>query len=93
MKIKADTAALAAFLDGWEDAELLGEKGGRREYVADFYDLERPVSMDLILGKDAFFVDGAAYMSYDEELDGWYIDQAITEADEVLKVLREAGAL
>ena len=62
-------AALKAFLVAFEDSEALSES----EYVLDLYDLDPPLSMDLKLGRNCLFVDGAAELRFNEELDGWYI--------------------
>ena len=70
MKIKlndAEIAALKAFLEGCEDAEQLSA----REYVADLYDLERPLTLDLVFVKGGVAVDGAAELLYDAEQDGF----------------------
>ena len=39
------------------------------------------------------FADGAEYLKYDEEMDGWYIAGPVETAEEVLDLLRQAGAL
>ncbi len=85
----AQLAALKTFLTTFEDAEQLSEK----EYVIDFYDLEPPISLDVSLGKDCLFVDGAAELKFDDEMDGWYIGERIQEPDPILRALNEAGAL
>ena len=46
---------LRAFLAANADCEALSED----EYVADLYDLEAPMSMDLVFVKDGVRVDGA----------------------------------
>ena len=92
MKIKLtaeEFAAVKNFLNTFEDSEQLSEK----EYVLDLYDIEPPISLDLSLGKDCLFVDGAAELLFSDEMDGWYIGQRIEEAEPVLRALREAGAL
>lgn len=81
--------ALKRFLERSEDCEALSEK----EYVVDLYDHEPPISIDLSLAKNAIYVDGAAVMLFDEELDGWYIGDRIEEPDTVLNALNSAGAL
>lgn len=81
--------ALEAFLAKCEDCEALSEK----EYVLDLYDLEPPISMDLTLQKDSLWIEGAAELVFDEEMDGWYIGRRIEEAEPLLSALREAGAL
>ena len=83
------SAALRAFLDGSEDAEQLSA----REYVADLYDIERPVSLDLVFVKGGVAVDGAAELRYDGEQDGWYMGQRLETPQAVADALRQAGAL
>lgn len=82
-------AALRAFLDGSEDAEQLSA----REYVADLYDIERPVSLDLVFVKGGVAVDGAAELKYDAEQDGWYMGERLERPEDVLDALARAGAL
>ena len=82
-------AALKTFLNTFEDSEQLSDK----EYVVDLYDIEPPISLDVSLGKNCLFVDGAAELLFDEEMDGWYIGERIEEPEPVLRALREVGAL
>ncbi|MBQ9951431.1 MAG: hypothetical protein IJO98_04740 [Clostridia bacterium] len=82
-------AALKSFLNTFEDAEQLSDK----EYVVDLYDIEPPISLDLSLGRNCVYVDGAAVLKFDEEMDGWYIGERIEEPQPVLRALTEAGAL
>lgn len=81
-------AALKTFLAAFEDSEALSES----EYVLDLYDLDPPLSMDLKLGKNCLFVDGAAELRFNEELDGWYIGERIEQPEPILRALNEAGA-
>ena len=92
MRIKlseAQAASLKAFLEACEDAEQLSA----REYVADLYDIARPVSLDLVFVKGGIGVDGAAELKYDAEQDGWYMGERLEDAETVLAALKEAGAL
>ena len=92
MRIKMNPVqqeALRAFLDGFEDAERLSE----REYVVDLYDIDRPVSIDLVFVKGGIGVDGAAELKYDEEQDGWYMGERLQSPEEVYEALKQAGAL
>ena len=82
-------AALRAFLDNCEDAEQLSS----REYVVDLYDIQRPVSLDLVFVKGGVAVDGAAVLKYDDALDGWYMGERLESAEEVLRALEQCGAL
>ena len=92
MKLKLteeQAAALRGFLERFEDAERLSE----REFVVDLYDIERPVSLDLVFVRGAVAIDGAAELKYDEEQDGWYMGERLEDVDQVSAALREAGAL
>ena len=92
MKIKLtmeQETALRAYLDSSDDAEQLSA----REYVADLYDIDRPVSLDLVFVKGGVAVDGAAELKYDEEQDGWYMGERLERPEEVLEALTQAGAL
>ncbi len=92
MKIElteVQTAALRAFLDASEDAEQLST----REYVVDLFDIENPVSLDLVLVKNGLIVDGAARLKYDDEQDGWYMGERLAHPEDVLDALTRAGAL
>ena len=76
-------------MNTFEDSEQLSDK----EYVLDLYDIEPPLSLDLSLGKNCLYVDGAAELLFDEEMDGWYIGRRIEEPEPILRALTEAGAL
>ncbi len=92
MKLKlteTQTEALKKFLEASEDAERLSD----REYVADLYDIERPLSLDLVFVRGGVAVDGAAELLYDEAQDGWYMGQRLDAPEAVLDALVEAGAL
>ena len=92
MKLKLNEAqdqALRAFLSACDDAEQLSA----REYVVDLYDIEKPISLDLVFVKGGVAVDGAAELKYDEEQDGWYMGERLDTPEAVLEALREAGAL
>ena len=91
MKLKLtaeEEASLHAFLERCEDAEKLSE----REYVADLYDNETPVSLDLVFVKGGVAVDGAAELKYDEEQQGWYMGERLETPEAVRGALEEAGA-
>ena len=92
MKLKlseAQLAALKSFLANCEDAEGLSE----REYVVDLYDIEQPVSLDLVFVRGGVAVDGAAELKYSEEQDGWYMGARLETPELVLAALERAGAL
>jgi len=81
--------ALKQYLENNEDCEKLSEK----EWVMDIYDTETPASFDLVFAKESLFADGAEYLKYDEEQDGWYIAGPIETAEKAIEILRAAGAL
>ena len=92
MRIKlndAQVAALKAFLEASEDAEQLSA----REYVVDLYDIDRPISLDMVFVKGSIGVDGAAELKYDAEQDGWYMGERLDDPDAVLDALAQAGAI
>jgi len=82
-------SSLKDFLTRFEDCEALSEK----EYVIDLFDIEPPMSIDMTLAKNAIFVDGAAELLFDDEMDGWYIGKRIEEPEAVLEALRSVGAV
>ena len=84
-----EIARLRAFLDADADCEALSAQ----EYVADLYDIEAPVSLDLVVVKEGVRVDGACLLAYDEEMDGYYIAEPLTAPEEVRSALERAGAL
>ena len=63
-----------------------------KEFVVDLYDLDRPVSMDLVFIKSGVAADGAAYLEYDEEMDGWYMGERIEQPEVIVAALEQAGA-
>ena len=92
MKLKLtaqEEAALRAFLANCEDAEGLSA----REYVVDLFDLDRPVSLDLVFVKGGVAIDGAAVLKYDEAQDGWYMGERLEQPEDVRAALEQAGAL
>lgn len=91
MKLKLteeQTAQLKNFLDKFEDAERLSEK----EFVVDLYDVEKPVSLDLVFIKSGVAVDGAAELKFDDEMDGWYMGLRIDDPEIIMTALGQAGA-
>ena len=92
MKLKlsaGERQALLKYLETSEDCEKLSEK----EWILDIYEGAEPVSLDLVFMRESVFADGAEYMKYDEEMDGWFISGPIESADKVLEILRGAGAI
>ena len=80
---------LRSFLDKDPDSEQLSLK----EYVCDLYDLDTPLSLDLVFKSGSVFIDGAKVHLYDKEMDGWYVGDEITDISVIEKALRDAGAL
>ena len=92
MRIKLNETqerALRAFLAENPDAEQLSA----REYVVDLYDIDPPVSLDLVFVKGGIGVDGAAELLFDEAMDGWYMGQRLEAPEAVRDALVRAGAL
>lgn len=83
-----ETASLRAFLEANADCEAQAEN----EYVADLYDLEAPMTLDLVFVKGGVRVDGACLLAYDEEMEGYYIGEPVLEMEAVRRALMEAGA-
>ena len=84
-----EAASLRAFLEANADCEAQAEN----EYVADLYDLDTPLSLDLVFCKEGVRIDGACLLGYDDEMQGYYIDRPVTVAEDVRRALAEAGAL
>ena len=92
MRIKLNEAqdrALRAFLTDNRDAEQLSA----REYVMDLYDIDPPVSLDLVFVKGGIGVDGAAELLFDEALDGWYMGERLETPEQVRDALVRSGAI
>lgn len=83
-----EAASLRAFLESNADCEAQAEN----EYVADLYDLEAPMTLDLVFVKGGVRVDGACLLAYDEEMEGYYIGEPVLEMETVRRALMEAGA-
>ena len=86
MIINFSLDALKAFLDACEDAEMLSEG----EYVADLFNLDTPVTVNVKFEKGACHVLAAAYLLYDEAQDGWYMGDRIEDEKVVLTALEDA---
>ena len=83
-----EAASLRAFLEANADCEAQAEN----EYVVDLYDLEAPMTLDLVFVKGGVRVDGACLLAYDEEMEGYYIGEPVLEMETVRRALMEAGA-
>ena len=85
MIINISLDALKAFLENSEDAEMLSEG----EYVADLFDTDKPVTVNVKFEKDACHVLAAAYLLYDDQQDGWYMGERIEDEAVVLKAFED----
>ncbi len=86
MHLDIDEAALTRFLEENEDCSCLAEG----EYVADLYDAPRPLTLDIAKGAKGYELVAAAYLEYDEELDGWYMGERADDVKEILEALKSA---
>lgn len=86
MLLKTSKETLKAFLDTCSDCEEIAPG----EYVADLYDTDKPMTLDLLFTKDGVQVLAAAYLLYDEEQDGWYMGEQTENVDEIDAALHEA---
>ena len=86
MVLNIDIARLKAFLEQNPDCEMIAEG----EYVADIYDCEKPLTLNLAFSKDACEVMAAAYLAYDEEQDGWYMTERTEDINEIEAALKSA---
>ena len=77
---------LKAFLLAGGDCEALGTD----EYVADLYDAEKPLTVNLKETEKGFELLAAAEMLFDEEMDGWYMGERVEDAEMVERALRNA---
>ena len=67
-----------------------GEALGADEYVADLYDAEKPLTVNLKETEKGFELLAAAEMLFDEEMDGWYMGERVEDAEMVERALRNA---
>lgn len=75
MLLNMDITLVKAFLENNEDCEMLSEG----EYVADLFDCDAPMTVNLKIEKDEIRVLAAAYLLYDEAQDGWYMGDRIED--------------
>ena len=82
--------ALLKYLNDSPDAEQLGA----HEYVADFYDVDTPLTINILApdGDDIEIV-AAAQLLYSEEQDGWYMGARIEDETVILNVLAASAAI
>ena len=77
-----------AYISSSADCEQLSAD----EWVVDIYEPEPALSLNIVFEGDKIRVDGAEYMAFSEELDGWYISGSVPDADALEEILRNAGA-
>ncbi len=66
-------------------AELGGEEG---ECVLDAYEPEPAFTMEFEYTKEGIDVLAAAYLAYDQPMDGWYLSDRIEDAETLAKLVR-----
>ena len=92
MKLRLNAAQLAqlnAYLDAGEDCERLSA----REAVLDLYEIEAPISLNIVFVGGGNAIDGAAYLCFSEADDGYYMGERIMDVETVRRALIEAGVL
>ncbi len=85
---KSSLDKLMAFISSSEDCEQVSGN----EWVIDIYEPEPAFTLNIVFDKSGIRVDGAEYLSYSDELDGWYMSGSIDSEDELISLLRNAGA-
>ena len=88
MLLDLDANRLLRFLETDDDCSRLSDS----EFIADLYDVPHPLTLDLILTEEGVEVAAAAYLEFDEELDGWYMGERIYDTEEISGALRLAMA-
>ena len=86
MLIRISKEKLLDYLNASEDAEALSAD----EYVADLYDAEPPITLNLRVVENGAEVLAAAELLYDEEQDGWYMGERIEDEARLQAALTEA---
>lgn len=88
MILKIDAQKLEAYLKADPDCEEISTG----EFVADFYDTETPITLNLSINGDKVVCEAAAYLLFDEEQDGWYMGEQISDTAVVEAILSKAIA-
>jgi len=88
MTLNIDAVRLEMYLKNNSDCEEIATG----EFVADVYDTETPVTLNLTIAKGKVICEAAAYLMYDEEQDGWYMGERIQESETIEKILEGAMA-
>lgn len=79
----AEIADLRARLEASDDAEATGDN----EYVADCYDADNPLSVELAFEEGGIEVLACEELAYDEAMDGWYLSGPVTDASVIRAAL------
>ena len=75
--------ALKCALQQSEDAESTGPD----EYVADLYEAQPPLTLELAFEPQGVRVLAAESLAYDQEMDGWYLAGPVTDAAVIERAL------
>lgn len=90
MLTAAQKEQLLNYLNSDPDSEQLSAT----EYVADFYDVDLPATINFLLTpKGDVEIGAAARLLYDEAEDGWYMGERLESEADVLALLTAAGAV
>lgn len=63
-------------------------EGGEGECVLDAYEPEPAFTMEFEYTKDGIDVLAAAYLAYDQPMDGWYLSDRIEDSEALAKLIR-----
>lgn len=86
----AQQSTLLKYLNESPDAEQLSIN----EYVADFYDIDEPVTINFLITEEhGVELAAAAQLLYDEEQDGWYMGDRIEDESVILAALTASEAI
>lgn len=86
----AQKESLLRYLNESPDAEQLSNN----EYVADFYDVDEPITVNFLVTEDgAVEIAAAAQLLYDETEDGWYMGDRIEDENEIMAALTAGEAI
>lgn len=80
---KEKAQALRDALEQSEDAQSTGPD----EYVADLYEAQPPLTLELAFEPQAIRVLAVESMAYDQEMDGWYLAGPVTDIAMVERAL------
>lgn len=87
---KAQHEKLLKYLTTDPDAEQLSIN----EFVADFYDIESPITVNfLVTDTGEVEIAAAAQLLYDEEQDGWYMGDRVEDESAILAALTACEAI